>query len=59
MKKILVGNYAVVLTAPITVIQNPTTVFTDDNVIIVQFETEDELNQYLSDNNIEIQVGML
>lgn len=53
MKKILVENYAVVLTEPVTVVQNPTTVFTDDNVDVVLFDTEEEYLFYLQTNNIE------
>lgn len=53
MKKILVGNYAVVLTTPVIVINSPTSVFTDENIEIISFDTEDLFLQYIKENNID------
>jgi hypothetical protein len=53
MKKQLINNYAVVLTAPVTVINSPTSVFTDENIEIISFDTEDLFLQYIKENNID------
>jgi hypothetical protein len=52
MKQILVNYKAVICSEPPSIVEHPTTVFTDEGVDVKQFDTDADFEQYLTDNNL-------
>ena len=48
MKQILAMNYAVIEAEEVMIINHPTTIFTDDDVCVTLYDTEEKCNYHIS-----------
>ena len=48
MKQILAMNYAVIEAEEVMIISHPTTIFTDDDIPVSVYDTEEEVNYHIS-----------
>ena len=48
MKQILAMNYAVIEAEEVMIINHPTTIFTDDNIPVSIYDTEEQMNYHIS-----------